>query len=58
MNLKTEGLPEWNFYVDPYAAATVLSSGITPIVMNGLDVTQYSVVTPEFVANMSEGCSE
>lgn len=49
---------EWNFYVDPYAAATVLSSGITPIVMNGLDVTQYSVVTPEFVANMSEGCSE
>ncbi len=39
---------EWNFYLDPEAAAKVLSSGVR-IRLVPLDVTQTLPVTPEFV---------
>ena len=39
---------EWNFYLDPHAAAKVLASGV-PIRLMPLDATQVLPVTPEFV---------
>ena len=39
---------EWNFYLDPHAAARVLASGV-PIRLMPLDATRALPVTPEFV---------
>lgn len=41
----TTSYAEYNFYVDPEAAAQVLASGI-PLVMCGLDVTMQAYLTP------------
>jgi purine nucleosidase len=43
---------EFNFYVDPEAAAMVFHAGI-PIVMHGLDVTHQAVATPERIARIA-----
>ncbi len=40
---------EFNFYVDPEAAAVVFASGV-PVTMIGLNVTHQALVTPEIVA--------
>lgn len=44
----TTPLAEFNFAVDPHAAAIVFDSGI-PITMLGLDVTRQAVVTEEMI---------
>ncbi|OBZ95552.1 hypothetical protein ADU59_09105 [Pararhizobium polonicum] len=44
----TTPLAEFNFAVDPHAAAIVFDSGI-PITMLGLDVTRQAVVTDEMI---------
>jgi len=44
----TTPLAEFNFAVDPHAAAIVFDSGI-PITMVGLDVTRQAVVTDEMI---------
>jgi purine nucleosidase len=43
---------EFNFYVDPDAAAAVFGAGI-PIVMHGLHVTHQAIATPERVARIA-----
>jgi len=43
---------EFNFYVDPDAAAAVFQSGI-PIVMHGLHVTHQAIATPQRVARIA-----
>ena len=43
------GLAEFNIWVDPFAAVTVLDSGV-PVTMFGLDVTKKRKVLPEDIA--------
>ena len=43
---------EFNFYVDPHAAAAIFRSGI-PIVMHGLHVTHQAIATPGRVARIA-----
>ena len=43
---------EFNFYVDPEAAAAIFRSGI-PIVMHGLHLTHQALATPERVARIA-----
>lgn len=47
----TTPLAEFNFAVDPHAAAIVFDSGI-PITMLGLDVTRQALVTDEMIRQM------
>ncbi len=47
----TTPLAEFNFAVDPHAAAIVFNSGI-PVTMLGLDVTRQAVVTDEMIAEI------
>jgi pyrimidine-specific ribonucleoside hydrolase len=44
---------EWNFYVDPLAAAEVLASG-APVTLVPLDATDKAPVTPEFCCRLGE----
>lgn len=44
---------EFNFYVDPEAAATVLASGV-PIVLAPLDLTHQVLVTPQRMARIRD----
>lgn len=45
---------EWNIYVDPHAAAIVLSSG-APITLVPLDATNYAPVTIDFYRRLEKG---
>lgn len=45
---RSDGSAEWNFFANPLAAKTVLSSGI-PVTLVPLDVTNAVPVTPEFI---------
>lgn len=45
---------EWNFYVDPTAAAEVVGSG-APVTLVGLDATNRMPVTEDFVETLGEG---
>lgn len=49
----TTPLAEFNFAVDPHAAAIVFDSGI-PVTMLGLDVTRQAVVTAEMIHQVQQ----
>lgn len=55
-NVELESEPavaEWNLYVDPVAAAEVLTSA-APVVLVGLDATDGAPVTPSFVEELAD----